>query len=95
MEVVLSLNPNRTRFDGLRRPAIHSTLPQMKSLRIDSRTKWMMALAVYPQNLSLAICSPCAFDLESYNQLLHIESHRIFLSNNELRVKVIEIGSRG
>lgn len=50
---------------------------------------------VYPQNLSPAICNPCAFDLKSYNQLLRVESQRMFLSNNELRLKVIEIGCRG
>lgn len=50
---------------------------------------------MYPQNLSSAVCNPYAFDLKSYNQRLQFESQRIFLSNDELRVKVIEIGSRG
>ena len=50
---------------------------------------------VYPQNLPSAICNPWAFDLKSYNQLLHFESQRMFVSNNELRLKVIELGKQG
>lgn len=49
----------------------------------------------YPENLASNLASGltarCSWDLDEYNQALHDDAARLFGSDKELQVKVIEI----
>ncbi len=51
--------------------------------------------ALYPQSLSPSICDPYTYDLVQYGRLLEENSSRLFVAEEEMRIKIIEVGLQG
>ena len=49
----------------------------------------------YPENLDLSSGNRSRYDCHSYREQLQDDSHRLFVQNHAISLKVIEVGGNG
>jgi len=54
-----------------------------------------MATPTYPASLAPTQCDPYIFDTAHFDNLLNQNSKRLFVPDDQLQIKVVEVGHRG